>query len=105
MSTHFRTQLMRAVIAIALGAAVLSACNDTAATSNADLLKQAVANMKSAGSYTLGADFSQSGQEIKLSGQVDVQANSSALVIDSGGQKTSLVTIGNDVYVSTDGGA
>src|SRR6266852_4632586 len=105
MSTHIKTQLVRAVIAIALGLPALSACGDTSSISNADLLKQAAADMKAASSYTLGADFSQAGQETKLAGQIDVAGNSSHLEIDSGGQKTSLVTIGDDVYVSTDGGA
>jgi len=105
MSTRIKTQLVRAVIAIALSMPALAACGDPGTLSNADLMKQAAANMKAATGYTIDADFSQDGQEIKLAGQVDVAGNSSALEVDSGGQKTSLVTIGDDVYVSTDGGA
>lgn len=92
------------VIAIALVVPVLSACGDTSSTSNADLLKQAIANMKDATSYTIDADFNQDGQDVKLSGEVDVAGDNSKLQIDSDGQTTSLITIGDDVYLSTDGG-
>jgi hypothetical protein len=105
MSTQIKNQLLvRAIVAIALSVPALAACGDTSSPSNADLLKQAAANMKAASSYTIAADFDQEGQEIKLAGQVDVAGNSTALEVDAGAQKTSLVTIGDDVYVSTDGG-
>jgi hypothetical protein len=93
------------VIAIALIVPLLSACGDTSSPTNADLLKQAVANMKAATSYSIDASFNQDGQDVNLSGQVDVADDNSKLQIDSGGQTTSLITIGNAVYMSTDGGA
>jgi hypothetical protein len=93
------------VIAIALIVPLLSGCGDTGNTTNADLLKQAVANMKAATSYAIDASFDQDGQNVKLSGEVDVANNNSKLQIDSGGQRATLITIGDDVYLSTDGGA
>jgi hypothetical protein len=100
--THVR--FASAVVALTLVALFLSACGEQAGPSNADLLKQAVTNMKAAKTYTLDVNFNQAGQSFKLSGQVDVANSGSRVDIDAAGQKASLITIGSAVYLSTDGG-
>jgi hypothetical protein len=101
------TRLAGVVITLTLGAMALSACggdSGTASKSNADLLKEAAANMKAAKSYTLNADVNQAGQAVTINGQLDIANKNTNLAIDASGQKVSVITVGSDVYLSTDGG-
>jgi len=97
------------VITLILGAMALSACGGDSGgggttKSNADLLKEAAANMKAAKSYTLNADVDQAGQAVKMNGQIDVGNKNMKLDIDSAGQKISMISIGDKVFLSMDGG-
>jgi len=107
MRNWAKTRLAGVVVTLTLGAVVLSACGGDSGSggkSNADLLKEAAANMKAAKSYTLNADINQAGQAVKLNGDLDIANKNSKLDIEASGQKISVVTVGNDVYLSTDGG-
>ena len=84
----------------------LSACGGDAASgkSNADLLKEAAANMKTATSYHLDANIDQDGQAIKLVGDIDIAKKNLKLDVDASGQKLSVVTVDGKSYLSMDGG-
>lgn len=86
------------------GAVALSACGGATAKSNADLIKAAAANMKAAKSYTLTANVTQGDQAVKLDGMFDLAGNNTKMNVETGGQKISVITVGNDVYLSQDGG-
>lgn len=98
------------VIMLILGAMALSACGGdsggggSTTKSNADLLKEAAANMKAAKSYTLNADVDQAGTAAKLNGQIDVANKNMKLDMDSAGQKVSMISVGDKVFLSMDGG-
>src|SRR5690349_18495393 len=86
----------------------LTACggdSGPAAKTNADYLKDAVANMKSAKTYHMDADIAQSGQQVKLGGDIDLGANNVKLSMSMAGQSIDVVKLGNDYYSSSDGGA
>src|SRR5947209_2468752 len=107
MKIWTNTRVAGVAIMLTLGAMALSACGGdtgTAGKSNADLLKEAAANMKAAKSYTLTADVNQAGQAVTINGQFDVANKNSKMDVDSSGQKVSVITVGNDVYLSVDGG-
>jgi hypothetical protein len=106
MKNWTNTRLAGVIITIILGAMALSACGGEAAggKSNADLLKEAAANMKAAKSYTLNADVMQGDQAVKMNGQIDVANKNTKMDMEVSGQKISVVNVGNDVYLSTDGG-
>jgi len=93
-----------------LGAMALSACGGDSGggggttKSNADLLKEAAANMKAAKSYELNADVDQSGQAVKMNGQIDIANKNSKMDVDASGQKVSVVSVGDKVFLSIDGG-
>lgn len=84
----------------------LSACGGDAASgkSNADLLKEAAANMKAATSYHLDANVEQDGQAIKLVGDIDIAKKNLKLDVEASGQKISVVTVDGKSYLSMDGG-
>jgi hypothetical protein len=91
----------------------LAACGDggsgggggsSSGKSNADLLKEAAANMKAAKSYHLEVTANTAGQDIKMSGDIDVTNNKSKLDMSAAGQSISVVSIGSDTYMSMDGG-
>ncbi|MEO5952414.1 MAG: LppX_LprAFG lipoprotein [Chloroflexia bacterium] len=84
----------------------LSACGGDAASSksNADLLKEAAANMKAATSYHLDANIDQDGQAIKLAGDIDIAKKNLKLDVDSSGMKISVITVDGKSYLSMDGG-
>lgn len=101
------TRFAGLIITLMLGALALSACGGDSGgggKSNADLLKEAAANMKAAKSYAMTADSASAGQSVKINGMIDIANNSTKLDIDASGQKVSVITIGSDVYLSTDGG-
>lgn len=107
MKNWANTRLAGVVLTLTLGAMALSACGGDSGgggKSNADLLKEAAANMKAAKSYTLNADIDQAGQAVKLDGMLDIAGNNTKMNIEASGQKIALITIGSDVYLSTDGG-
>jgi hypothetical protein len=98
------------VIAVAIMLMLtLSACGGdsggaTSGKSNADLLKDAAANMKAAKSYHLLVNASQAGQEVKIDGDIDMGNNKSKLAMAAAGQNINVISIGSDTYASTDGG-
>src|SRR3954452_12742537 len=109
MKIRTHTRFVGVVITLILGAMALSACGgDTGGSSggksNADLLKEAAANMKAAKSYTLNADVNQAGQAVKMNGQIDVGNKNMKLDMDNAGQKISMISIGDKVFLSMDGG-
>jgi hypothetical protein len=88
-------------------AGALTACggdSGPATKSNADYLKDAVANMKAAKTYHMDADISQSGQQVKLGGDIDLGANNVKLSMTMAGQSVDVVKVGNDYFSSMDGG-
>src|SRR6478672_7910643 len=97
------------VITLILGAMALSACGGDSGgggttKSNADLLKEAAANMKAAKSYTLNADVDQAGQAVKMNGQIDVGNKNTKMDMEAQGQKISVISVGDKVFLSMDGG-
>lgn len=72
--------------------------------SNADLLKEAAANMKAAKSYHIVVNGKMGGQEVKMDGDIDITNNKSKLNATAAGQSVSMVVIGGDSYISMDGG-
>lgn len=84
---------------------VLSACGgDTAGKSNADLLKEGAANMKTAKSYHLDADITQADQNVKMNGDIDTANKNSMLAMSMAGQNVNMIIVGADNYMSIDGG-
>jgi hypothetical protein len=85
----------------------LAACGDSASggKSNADLLKEAAANMKAATSYHINADITQGETAVKMDGDLDLTNNNSKLTIDTQGQKVDVIVVDGKAHVSTDGGA
>jgi hypothetical protein len=87
--------------------ASLTACGgDTgsAAKSNSDLLKEAVANMKAAKTYHINADLTSSGQPVKMDGDIDQGSKSYKLNMSAAGQSIDMIQVGTDSYLSMDGG-
>ena len=102
---RFAGTLMAAVMLML----TLAACDgggggSSGGKSNADLLKEATANMKAAKSYHLVVNGTMGGQEVKIDGDIDVGGNKTKLNISAAGQNVSMISIGNDTYLSTDGG-
>ncbi len=94
------------IVATALVAVLaLAACGDSASgKSNADLLKDAAANMKALKTYHLTADITSAGSPTKLDGDFDVANNSYKIDTTSGGVSATVIVIGGtDVYISQDG--
>ena len=87
MNIRTNTRLTGALITLTLGAMALSACGgDSGASggkSNADLMKEAAANMKAAKSYVLTADIDQAGQAVKMNGQIDVGNNNTKMDMEA----------------------
>ncbi|MEO8288559.1 MAG: hypothetical protein ABI670_19235 [Chloroflexota bacterium] len=105
MRNWANTRLAGVLLTATLGALVLSACGGEAAgKSNADLLKEAAANMKAAKSYQMTANVDQAGQAVALTGMIDIGNNNTKMDMDVSGQKVSVIAVGSDVYLSTDGG-
>ena len=89
---------------------VLAGCNiggagAPAGKSNADLLKEAADNMRAAKSYHMSADFTQGDQQVKYEGDIDLANKNMKLDLTSSGQNISMIQIGQDSYLSLDGGA
>lgn len=84
----------------------LSACGGDSGSgkSNADLLKEAAANMKAATSYHINADIDQAGQAVKLTGDIDLAKKNMKLDVDAAGTKVSVITVDGKSYLSMDGG-
>lgn len=106
MSSSNKMRLAGAALLGLLAMASLTACGDTgpATQTNADLLKAAVANMKAAKSYHIEADLTSSGQEVTVSGDIDLAANNLKLSASAQGQSVDVTKLGNDYYSSLDGG-
>jgi hypothetical protein len=85
----------------------LAACGDSGTTggkSNADLLKEAAANMKAATSYHMNADVTQDTSAVKIDGDLDLTKNNSKLSMEVEGQKVDVIIVDGKAYVSTDAG-
>ncbi len=99
------------VTGLVLGLAlILTGCNiggagAPAGKSNADLLKEAADNMRAAKSYHMSADVTQGDQQVTYEGDIDLVNKNMKLDLTSGGQNISLIQIGQDSYLSLDGGA
>jgi hypothetical protein len=107
MMGSFKVRLigMAMVALTAMGA--LTACGgggEAASKSNADLLKDAVANMKAAKTYHMDADLMSQGQTVTLNGDVDLATNNVKLSMNAAGQAVDIVKVGSDTYQSMDGG-
>jgi hypothetical protein len=97
---------MRGIAATSLVCVMaLAACGGDSGKSNADLLKEAVLNMKAAKTYHLNADIQQAGEAVKLDGDIDITNKNMKLDVDSAGTKVSVIQVGDKVYLSLDGGA
>ncbi len=85
----------------------LAACGDAGSSgkSNADLLKEAAANMKTATSYHMNVNVEQEGQALAMVGDIDIAKKNMKLDIDSAGTKISVITVDGKTYLSMDGGA
>jgi hypothetical protein len=87
---------------------LLAACNYSAldtGVSNADLVKEAIANTKAAKSYHLEiASSGTSGQASHISGDVDIANSRLKAEIGGGDKRRQFVQVGHDTFVSDDGG-
>ena len=107
MASFFRPRLVGVAILAVTTISSLAACGgagDAGTKSNADLLKDAVANMKAAKSYHMDADLTTSGQKVTLNGDVDLATNNLKLSMNAAGQALDVVKVGSDTYTSLDGG-
>ena len=106
MKTSFGLRIVALAVMVFDGMALLTACGgaDAPAKSNADLLKDAVANMKVAKTYHIEADITSSGQHVTLSGDMDVVGKNLKLSMNAAGQAMDVVKVGADTYSSLDGG-
>ncbi|MBF6613254.1 MAG: hypothetical protein IVW55_09010 [Chloroflexi bacterium] len=79
MATSLRLRIAGVLVRAVTMMASLTACGGDsdapAAKSNADLLKEAIANMKAAKTYHMEADLTSSGQRVTLKGDIDLTAN------------------------------
>jgi hypothetical protein len=104
-STRFIGALVAAIVLVlALAACDSGGAGTTSSKSNADLLKEAAANMKAAKSYHVDLTANQAGQDVKMAGDIDVTNNKTKLDMSAQGQSISMVSIGSDNYISMDGG-
>jgi hypothetical protein len=89
-----------------LCAITLAACGDSGGggKSNADLLKESAANMKTATSYHMDANVEQDGTPVKLTGDIDLANKNVKLDIEAQDQKISVITVDGKSYLSMDGG-
>jgi hypothetical protein len=88
---------------------MLAACDvggggGTATKSNADLIKEAAANMKAATSYHMDADVAQGETTVKMGGDIDIANDKAKLNMTVGTTAVEVVRIGDDLYTSLDGG-
>lgn len=92
--------------ALLIGVMALTACGDSGSggKSNADLLKEAAANMKAAKSYHLSADIDQAGTPVKMNGDLDLANKNYKLDLEASGQTISVIQVGGKGYLSMDGG-
>lgn len=105
-----KSRILGAVLASMMLLLTLAACGGdsgggaTSGKSNADLLKEAAANMKAAKSYHLEVTANMAGQDVKMNGDIDVANNKSKLDMSAAGQSIKMIAIGSDTYMSMDGG-
>jgi hypothetical protein len=105
-----RYGLLASMVVAMFAVLALAACGGTTdntpvpATSNSDLLKSAINNMKAAKSYHLDLSGTQAGQAITMTGDIDVANNAYKLDIAVAGQKVSAIQVMSQTYLSTDGG-
>jgi hypothetical protein len=76
----------------------------TAGKSNAELFKEAAANMKAAKSYHMEADITQGTTKVTLNGDFDVDDNKAKITMALGEQEFHLIQVGTDAYMSLDAG-
>jgi len=96
-------------ISVLFATALLGACGDGGSSggsgkSNADLLKEAAANMNTLKSYHLDMDVNQGDFPVKMNGDFDVAGDRASLGMSFGGKTNYLIKIGNDSYMSLDEG-
>lgn len=107
MQDHLKLRFGFIAVLGLVAAAFLAACGGPAAPaalSNADLLKQAVANMDAAKTYHMTADITSSGQTVKLDGDIDRGADNVKLSMSMAGQSVDVIKVGSDYFSSSDGG-
>ncbi|HKP52001.1 MAG TPA: hypothetical protein VJ183_05040 [Chloroflexia bacterium] len=105
-----KSRILGAVLASMMLILTLAACGGdsgggaSSGKSNADLLKEAATNMKAAKSYHLEVTANMAGQDVKMSGDIDLANNKSKLDMSAAGQSVKMIAIGSDTYMSMDGG-
>ncbi len=102
--TRFIGVLLTAIVLMLALAACDSGGGATSGKSNADLLKEAAANMKAAKSYHLTLTATQDTTDVKMDGDIDVPNKKTKLNMSAQGQNVSMISIGGDSYLSMDGG-
>ncbi len=111
MSIKNRIVSLAAILVIALTLAACGGDNGTpgsgggnANMSNADLLKTAANNMKSAKSYHMDADVTAGTTAVKFNGDIDLTNKNLRLNTSASGMDIQIVVVGSDAYLSSDGG-
>lgn len=105
MNNLGKMRLAGVAVAATMILPLLSACGgETAGKSNADLLKEGAANMKTAKSYHLDADITQGDTAVKMNGDIDTANKNSMLAMSAAGQNVNMIAVGADNYMSIDGG-
>jgi hypothetical protein len=72
---------------------------------NASLLKSAAENMRNLRSYTLDADIDSAGQQVVMKADIFTDNSKSRMSVSTQGIDVQVITIGDQAYLSTDGGA
>lgn len=80
--------------------------NTNGASSNpsVELLKQAGSNMKAAKSYYVELTGKNMGSPVTMTAQIDLNAKNTLMSMSMEGQTVTTVQVGNDMFMSTDGG-
>jgi hypothetical protein len=72
---------------------------------NAGLLKSAAENMRNLRSYTLDADIDSGGQQVVMKADIFTDNSKSRMSVSTQGIDVQVITVGDQAYLSTDGGA
>jgi hypothetical protein len=108
VKSTFRIRYAGIILMGLAAAGSLTACggdSGPSAKTNADYLKDAVATMKAAKTYHMDVDVTQSGQQAKISGDIDLGSNNLKLSMGMAGQTVDIIKVGEDYFSSVDGGA
>ena len=81
-----------------------AASGGAASSDDLNLLQQAVGDMKALKSYHMDIATGSAAQSVTMGADVDVANNKLKMDTSAAGQNISIVAIGSDVYMSTDGG-